>query len=167
MMVQAPQEQGEGSAMHTDPHHTPTIIQPSTSQPLLKQRLRIPKRKDTKGRKIDDIDKDVEIILVHEIQGRIGKRLLKVGAKASVSDDRAEGSSKRVGEDLQQVSTKKQKVDDDKESEELKKCLEIVPDDGDDVTIEATPLSSKSSSIVDYKNIQKFGKETVFPKLLE
>ncbi|GKC42362.1 hypothetical protein Tco_1060084 [Tanacetum coccineum] len=33
MMVQAQQEQGEGSAMPTDPHHTPTIIQPSTSQP--------------------------------------------------------------------------------------------------------------------------------------
>ncbi|GJZ72533.1 putative ribonuclease H-like domain-containing protein [Tanacetum coccineum] len=47
MMVQAQQEQGEGSEMPTDPHHTPTIIQPSTSQPLLKQRLRRPKRKDT------------------------------------------------------------------------------------------------------------------------
>ncbi|GJW50641.1 hypothetical protein Tco_0091992 [Tanacetum coccineum] len=29
------------------PHHTPTIIQPSTSQPQLKQRSRRPKRKDT------------------------------------------------------------------------------------------------------------------------
>ncbi|GJY43168.1 hypothetical protein Tco_0431381 [Tanacetum coccineum] len=34
--------------MHTDPQHTPTIIQPSTSQPQLKQRSRRPKRKDTK-----------------------------------------------------------------------------------------------------------------------
>ncbi|GKF10024.1 hypothetical protein Tco_0044248 [Tanacetum coccineum] len=33
--------------MPTDPQHTPTIIQPSTSQPLLKQRSRRPKRKDT------------------------------------------------------------------------------------------------------------------------
>ncbi|GKD67996.1 hypothetical protein Tco_1322086 [Tanacetum coccineum] len=31
------------------------------------------------------------------------------------------------------------KVDDAKEAEELKQCLEIVPDDGDDVTIDATP----------------------------
>nr|GEV98528.1 hypothetical protein [Tanacetum cinerariifolium] len=38
--------------------------------------------------------------------------------------------------------SKKQKVEDDKESEELKKCLEIIPDDEDDVTIDATPLSS-------------------------
>ncbi|GKD29184.1 putative ribonuclease H-like domain-containing protein, partial [Tanacetum coccineum] len=36
-----------GSANPTDPHHTPTIIQPSTSQPQKKQRPRKPKRKDT------------------------------------------------------------------------------------------------------------------------
>ncbi|GJR89535.1 hypothetical protein Tco_0213546 [Tanacetum coccineum] len=47
MMVQAQKEQGEGLAMPTDPHHTPTIIQPSTSQPQLKQRSKRPKRKDT------------------------------------------------------------------------------------------------------------------------
>ncbi|GJZ15308.1 hypothetical protein Tco_0550985 [Tanacetum coccineum] len=47
MMVQAQHEQGEGSAMPTDPQYTPTIIQPSTSQPQLKQRSRRPKRKDT------------------------------------------------------------------------------------------------------------------------
>ncbi|GKE88267.1 hypothetical protein Tco_1565742, partial [Tanacetum coccineum] len=47
MIVQAPQEQGEGSAMPTDPQHTPIIIQPSTSQPQKKQRSRRPKRKDT------------------------------------------------------------------------------------------------------------------------
>ncbi|GJT12286.1 hypothetical protein Tco_0859328 [Tanacetum coccineum] len=47
MMVQAPQEQGEGLAMPTDLQHTPTIIQPSTSQPQKKQRSRRPKRKET------------------------------------------------------------------------------------------------------------------------
>ncbi|GJV40559.1 hypothetical protein Tco_1418999 [Tanacetum coccineum] len=47
MMVQAQQEQGEGSDIPTDPHHTPTIIPPSTSQPQRKQRPRKPKRKDT------------------------------------------------------------------------------------------------------------------------
>ncbi|GJV14130.1 hypothetical protein Tco_1359453 [Tanacetum coccineum] len=47
MMVQAQAEMGEGSANPTDPHHTPTIIQPSTSQPQKKQRSRRPKKKDT------------------------------------------------------------------------------------------------------------------------
>ncbi|GJX17842.1 putative ribonuclease H-like domain-containing protein [Tanacetum coccineum] len=47
MVVQAQQEQSEGSTIPTDTQHTPTIIQPSTSQPQLKQRSRRPKRKDT------------------------------------------------------------------------------------------------------------------------
>ncbi|GJR12041.1 hypothetical protein Tco_0794693 [Tanacetum coccineum] len=33
MMVQAQEEMGKGSAIPTDPRYTPTIIQPSTSQP--------------------------------------------------------------------------------------------------------------------------------------
>ncbi|GJT53544.1 hypothetical protein Tco_0988598, partial [Tanacetum coccineum] len=37
----------EGSEMPTNPHHIPTIIQPSTSQPQKKQRSKRPKRKDT------------------------------------------------------------------------------------------------------------------------
>ncbi|GJS79499.1 putative ribonuclease H-like domain-containing protein [Tanacetum coccineum] len=48
MVVQNQAEMGEGSAIPTDPHHTPTIIQPSTSQPQKKQRSRRPKRNDTK-----------------------------------------------------------------------------------------------------------------------
>nr|GEW92324.1 putative ribonuclease H-like domain-containing protein [Tanacetum cinerariifolium] len=47
------------------------------------------------------------------------------------------------------------------DTEELKKCMEIVPDDGDEVLIEATPISSRSSTIIDYK-IHKEGKKTYF-----
>nr|GEX81078.1 hypothetical protein [Tanacetum cinerariifolium] len=43
----------------------------------------------------------------------------------------------------------------------LKRCLEIIHDDGDDVTIEATPLSLKSPTIVDYK-IYKEGRKSNF-----
>nr|GEU89592.1 ribonuclease H-like domain-containing protein [Tanacetum cinerariifolium] len=63
--------------------------------------------------------------------------------KKDKADTAQESSSKREGDELEQERSKKQKVEDDKESEELKKCLEIVPDNGDDVTIDATPLSSK------------------------
>ncbi|GJW61508.1 hypothetical protein Tco_0110843 [Tanacetum coccineum] len=38
---------GEGSANPTDPHHTPTFIKPSISQPQKKQKPRKPKGKDT------------------------------------------------------------------------------------------------------------------------
>ncbi|GKE29083.1 hypothetical protein Tco_1444467 [Tanacetum coccineum] len=47
MMVQAQEEMGEGLSNTIDPYHTPTIIQPSTSQPQKKQKSRKPKRKDT------------------------------------------------------------------------------------------------------------------------
>ncbi|GJT15146.1 hypothetical protein Tco_0873852 [Tanacetum coccineum] len=49
MVVQAQEEMGEGSAMPTDPHHTPIITQPSSSQPQRKQKYRRPKEKDTQA----------------------------------------------------------------------------------------------------------------------
>ncbi|GKD51094.1 hypothetical protein Tco_1280070 [Tanacetum coccineum] len=54
-------------------------------------------------------------------------------------------------EELEQESSKKQKLEEDKESEELKQCLEIIPDDGDDVTIDAIPLSTKSQKEATYQ----------------
>ncbi|GKC29209.1 putative ribonuclease H-like domain-containing protein [Tanacetum coccineum] len=47
-LIATREEIGEGSANPTDPHHTPIITQPSTSKPQKKQKLRKPKRKDTK-----------------------------------------------------------------------------------------------------------------------
>ncbi|GKG56653.1 hypothetical protein Tco_0579977, partial [Tanacetum coccineum] len=47
MVVHAQEEIGEVSAMPTDPHHTPIITQPSSSQPKRKQKSRRPKEKDT------------------------------------------------------------------------------------------------------------------------
>nr|GEV99485.1 putative ribonuclease H-like domain-containing protein [Tanacetum cinerariifolium] len=71
-----------------------------------------------------------------------------------------ESKSKRAGDELGQERSKKQKVKDDKESEELKRCLEIIPDDGDDVTIDVIPLSIKTL-IIDYK-IYKERKKSYF-----
>nr|GEU62563.1 hypothetical protein [Tanacetum cinerariifolium] len=67
--------------------------------------------------------------------------LVEESSKKDKAETTQESSSKRVGNELDQERYKKQKVKDDKESEELKKCLEIILDDGDDVTINATPLS--------------------------
>nr|GEV81041.1 hypothetical protein [Tanacetum cinerariifolium] len=71
-----------------------------------------------------------------------------------------ESSSKRAADELDQERSKKQKIEDDKEYEELKRCLEIILYDGDDVTINATPLSIKTP-IIDYK-IYKEGKKSYF-----
>ncbi|GJX47232.1 hypothetical protein Tco_0272422 [Tanacetum coccineum] len=87
----------------------------------------------------------------------------------STNETKEESSSKRTREELESDKSKKQKldekveveVDDAKEAEELKKCLEIVPDDGDDVTINATPLSVKIP-IVEHIKTTNEGEEKLF-----
>ncbi|GJR30723.1 hypothetical protein Tco_1106955 [Tanacetum coccineum] len=87
--------------------------------------------------------------------------LVKESSKKAKAEIAQESSSKRAGEALEQESSKKQKVDDDKKAEELKQCMEIILNDGYDVTIEAIPLSTKSPTIVDYK-IYKKGRKSYF-----
>ncbi|GKB57084.1 hypothetical protein Tco_0913270, partial [Tanacetum coccineum] len=69
------------------------------------------------------------------------------------------GSSKRVGTELEQEVTKKQKVDDvqetakvndDQEAAKIKELMEIIPDEHE-VAIDAIPLTVKSLTIVDWK----------------
>nr|GEY79399.1 hypothetical protein [Tanacetum cinerariifolium] len=81
--------------------------------------------------------------------------LVEESSKKAKAEITQEGSLKRLGDELEQERSKKQKVEDDKESEELKKYLEIIPDNGEDVFIDATPLSSKSLTIFDYKIYQE------------
>nr|GEU91460.1 hypothetical protein [Tanacetum cinerariifolium] len=87
--------------------------------------------------------------------------LVEESTKKDKTETVQESSSKRAGDELEQESSKKQKIKNDNESVELKRCLEIVPDDGDEVTSFATPLSSKSLTIVDYK-IYKEGRKRFF-----
>nr|GEU46750.1 uncharacterized mitochondrial protein AtMg00810-like [Tanacetum cinerariifolium] len=73
---------------------------------------------------------------------------------------------KKTAEHLESDISKKQKVDENVEPviddfKEFKKCMEIVPNDGDEVLIEATPISSRSPTIIDYK-IHKEGKKNYF-----
>nr|GEX91620.1 hypothetical protein [Tanacetum cinerariifolium] len=103
-----------------------------------------------------------------EVQKAFDKTMSWINAfvpiESEVVKDKAvqtqESSSKRAGDKLDQERSKKQKMEDDKEQEELKRCLEIILDDGDDVTIDATPLSIKTS-IIDYK-IYKERKKSYF-----
>ncbi|GJY91872.1 hypothetical protein Tco_0507654 [Tanacetum coccineum] len=83
------------------------------------------------------------------------------------SETRTEGSSKRAGEELESKNLKKQKldenveaeVDDDQEEAEMKKHMEIVPDD--EVAIDVIPLATKPPFIVDWKIIKE-GKKGYF-----
>nr|GEW88349.1 retrovirus-related Pol polyprotein from transposon TNT 1-94 [Tanacetum cinerariifolium] len=87
-------------------------------------------------------------------------------AQKSNAKEAQESSTKRTAEHLESDISKKQKVDENvklaiNDSEELRKCIEIVPNDGDEVLIEATQISSRSPTIIDYK-IYKEGKKTCF-----
>ncbi|GKE22316.1 hypothetical protein Tco_1433828 [Tanacetum coccineum] len=80
--------------------------------------------------------------------------------------DKVESKFKRAGEELESDVSKKQKTNDKVEVEvddttELKRCLEVVLEDEDDIIVDVTPLSSRSPSIVDYK-IHKEGKNKYF-----
>ncbi|GJV05837.1 hypothetical protein Tco_1343493 [Tanacetum coccineum] len=71
-----------------------------------------------------------------------------------------EGKEKRAGTELVQEITKKKKVEDDKETAELKQRMEIIPDE-EEVAIDAIPLASKSPSIVGWK-IHKEGRKSYY-----
>nr|GEW94774.1 hypothetical protein [Tanacetum cinerariifolium] len=99
------------------------------------------KQKDFKGKSFDDIKKIFE---------KVYKRVVDMdtnNVEESLKKTQAEGNSKRARQELKQ--------------EKLKRCLEIVPEDDDDVAIEATPLSSKYPTIVDYK-IYREGNKSYF-----
>ncbi|GKD10774.1 hypothetical protein Tco_1190459, partial [Tanacetum coccineum] len=92
----------------------------------------------------------------------------ELAQRLQADETKEESGSKRTREELESDKSKKQKldekveveVDDAKEAEELKKCLEIVPDDGDDVTIDAIPLSVKILIVND--KIYQEGKKSFF-----
>ncbi|GJU68865.1 putative ribonuclease H-like domain-containing protein [Tanacetum coccineum] len=74
-------------------------------------------------------------------------------SKKAKADKEQESSTKRAGDELEQEKAKKQKIDDDQEEAELKKHMEIVKHD--EVTIDAIPLATKPSMIVEYKIVRE------------
>ncbi|GJZ49044.1 hypothetical protein Tco_0603234 [Tanacetum coccineum] len=78
MVVQNQSQIGEGSVNPTDPHHTPTIIQPST-QPQKIQKARKP-RKDTQVPQSSDPTKSVTDEAVHK---ELGDSLVRAATTAS------------------------------------------------------------------------------------
>nr|GEV24799.1 hypothetical protein [Tanacetum cinerariifolium] len=66
MVIQNQSEMGEGSTMPTDPHHTPTILQPSSSQPQKTQKTRKPKTMDTQVPQPSDSTDNVADEAIHK-----------------------------------------------------------------------------------------------------
>ncbi|GJW12989.1 hypothetical protein Tco_0017122, partial [Tanacetum coccineum] len=112
--------------------------------------------KNMEGYKLNDL-KLKEFDSIQEAFDRAFKR---VNTFENFRIELVEGKEKRAGTELAQEITKKQKVEDDKETVELKQCLEIIPDE-EEVTIDAIPLAVKSPSIVDWK-IHKEGRKSYY-----
>ncbi|GJS29349.1 hypothetical protein Tco_0489969 [Tanacetum coccineum] len=92
--------------------------------------------------------KDLKSKDFDSIKELFDKAFKRVNMFVDFRTDLVEGSSKRAGEELIQESLKKQKVDDNKETSEIKQCLDIIPDE-EEVTIDAIPLVVKSLKIID------------------
>nr|GEV01358.1 hypothetical protein [Tanacetum cinerariifolium] len=67
------------------------------------------------------------------------RALNRVNTFVDFRTELVEGSSKRAGEELTQESTKKQNMNDNKETAELKQLMKIIPDE-EEVAIDAIPL---------------------------
>ncbi|GJT00758.1 hypothetical protein Tco_0821927 [Tanacetum coccineum] len=92
--------------------------------------------------------KDLKFKEFDSIQEMFDRAFKRVNTFEDFRTELVEGKEKRAGTELVQEITKKQKVEDDKETAELKQCLEIIPDEKE-VTIDAIPLAVKSLTIVD------------------
>ncbi|GJU94545.1 hypothetical protein Tco_1319301 [Tanacetum coccineum] len=104
--------------------------------------------------------KDLKYKEFDSIQKMFDKAFKRVNTFEDFRTELVEGKEKRAGAELIQESSKKQKVEDKKETTELKQCLEIIPDE-EEVTIDAIPLAVKSPSNVDWK-IHKEGKKSYY-----
>ncbi|GJU43576.1 phospholipase-like protein [Tanacetum coccineum] len=148
-----------------EPSETTTIKTITTRQPSSKDKGNGKMVKPKKPLKKKD-----QITLDEELEFRLhAKEQAELEREQRESDAQEEASRATVNTfvpmDSDVEKAKKQRIDkhveEEKESEGLKQCLEIVPKDRDDVAIDATPLSTRSPNIADYK-IYKEGKKSFF-----
>ncbi|GJZ84798.1 hypothetical protein Tco_0650137 [Tanacetum coccineum] len=104
--------------------------------------------------------KDLKLKEFDSIQEMFDRAFKRVNTFEDFRTELVEGKEKRAGTELIQENAKKQKVEDDKETTELKQCLEIIPDE-EEVTIDAIPLAIKSPCIVGWK-IHKEGRKSYY-----
>nr|GFA84170.1 hypothetical protein [Tanacetum cinerariifolium] len=147
---------------HSIPSPTPTIPPSQAPQdiPLTSQVQQTPPQ-SPQGRMIDDMDKDDVVVLmdekeegkkVEEAKSMSAKRTLwnefssaMASAVICLSTSRKFNFSKYIFESL--------------EVEDLKRNLEIVPDEDDDVYTEATPLARKNFNREDLEALWNLAKE--------
>nr|GFA14872.1 hypothetical protein [Tanacetum cinerariifolium] len=92
--------------------------------------------------------KDLKLKEFNSIQEIFDRAFIRVKTFEDFRTELVEGKEKRAGIELIQEITKKQKVEDDKETAKLKRFMEIIPDE-EEVAMDVIPLSVKYPKIVD------------------
>ncbi|GJY57635.1 hypothetical protein Tco_0456750 [Tanacetum coccineum] len=106
--------------------------------------------KNMEGKKL----KDLKNKSFDSIQKMFDRAFKRVNNFVDFKTNLVEGSSTRVGEELEQKSTKKQKVDEDKDTSERQSLMKVIPDE-EEVAIDVVPLVTKPPTIIDWRSIKK------------
>ncbi|GKC80405.1 hypothetical protein Tco_1131179, partial [Tanacetum coccineum] len=155
---QPSQDKGKG-IMVEEPHFAAKSAEEKRNKPptqAQQRKIMCTYLKNMEGKK----PKDLKNKSFDSIQKMFDKAFKRVNTFVDFRTDLVKGSSKRAGQELEQENAKKQKVDDEKETEELKSLMEVMPDE-EEVALDAIPLAVKSPSIVDWK-IHKEGKKIYY-----
>ncbi|GJT59466.1 hypothetical protein Tco_1002999 [Tanacetum coccineum] len=104
--------------------------------------------------------KDLKLKEFDSIQEMFDRAFKRVNTFEDFRTELVKGKEKRAGTELVQEITKKQKVEDDKETAELKQLMKIILDE-EEVAIDVIPLAVKSPSIVG-KKIHKEGRKSYY-----
>nr|GEU61683.1 hypothetical protein [Tanacetum cinerariifolium] len=91
-------EMGEGLAIPTDPHHTPTILQSSSSQP---QKIHKPRKPTRKVTQVPQPSEPMEHVADKAVHKELGDRLVRAATTASSLEAEVEssGDEDNFGED--------------------------------------------------------------------
>ncbi|GJZ08053.1 putative ribonuclease H-like domain-containing protein [Tanacetum coccineum] len=130
---------------------TPTVSsqQPSQVKAQDKGEVRLAREKAKKEKEDNIVAWDNVQAMIY-VDYQMAQQMQAEEQEAEGSEIRVEGSSKRAGEELEQESSKQYKLEEDKETAELQRLIEVVPDK-EEVAIDAIPLATKPPSIVDWK----------------
>ncbi|GJS51145.1 hypothetical protein Tco_0624507 [Tanacetum coccineum] len=112
--------------------------------------------KNMEGKKL----KDLKNKYFDYIQKMFDRAFKRVNTFVDFRSDLIEGCSKRAGEELKQKSTKKQKVDEDKDTKELQSLMEVILDLEESCNCVCT-FSYMSPSIF-WLKIHKEGKKSYY-----
>ncbi|GJS45206.1 hypothetical protein Tco_0595327 [Tanacetum coccineum] len=171
--------------MPTDPHHTPIITQPSSSQPQRKQKSRRLKRKDTEAPQPSDptnvadeaVNEEPSMQLKELIDfcTKLQQRVLDLentktaqaqeitSLKLRVKKLEKKGGSRthklkrlyKVGRSARVVSSEEASLGDQEDTSKQGRKIDDIDKDAEITLVDAIPLATKPPSIVDYKIIKE------------